>query len=96
MDRLKQIIFDIYIDIYENTIPRGDFMAMYSQSEYLPNGNKDILCNLYTIDSDLMDDIIKKHMVQHNLSENDRKIILMEMSFGYVPLRSFVKDKNYE
>lgn len=93
MSDLKNIIFDLYVELYENTIPRGDFMTMFHQSEYLPNGNKDIPCNLYTIDSDLMDDIIKKHMVQNNLSESDRKIILMEMSFGYVPLRSFIKNK---
>lgn len=89
MDDLRNIIFDIYVELYDNTIPRGDFKMMYAESDILPNGNKDIPCNLYTIDSDIMDNIIKKHMTINHLGENERKIILMEMSLGYVPLRSF-------
>ena len=89
MDRLKQIIFDIYIDIYDNSIPRGDFKVMYENAITLPNGNKDIPTNQYMIDSDLMDNIIKKHLRCNNLDDVSRKIILMEMCCGYSPIRNF-------
>lgn len=92
MDRLRQIIFDIYVELYENSIPRGDFKVMYENAITLPNGNKDIPTSQYTIDSDLMDEIVKEHLIINNLDATARKIILMEMCCGYSPLRSFKED----
>lgn len=95
MDRLRQIIFDIYVELYENSIPRGDFKVMYENAITLPNGNKDIPTSQYTIDSDLMDNIIKQHLISNDLDASTRKIILMEMYCGYSPLRSFKENERY-
>ena len=52
---LKNIVFDIYRELYANSEPKADFDILVENAEIMSDGRKYIPYNDYEIDGDLMD-----------------------------------------
>ena len=88
---LKNIVFDIYRELYENSEPKADFDILVENAEIMSDGRKYIPYNDYEIDGDLMDEIINKHMIRNRLNKFDKQAIRIEILLGYSPKK---KKKN--
>ena len=76
---LKNIVFDIYRELYENSEPKADFDILVENAEIMSDGRKYIPYNDYEIDGDLMDEIINKHMIRNRLNKLDKQAIRIEI-----------------
>ena len=82
---LKNIVFDIYRELYENSEPKADFDILVENAEIMSDGRKYIPYNDYEIDGDLMDEIINKHMIRNRLNKFDKQDIRIENLLGCSP-----------
>ena len=81
---LKNIVFDIYRELYENSEPKADFDILVENAEIMSDGRKYIPYNDYEIDGDLMDEIINKH-IRNRLNKFDKQAIRIEILLGCSP-----------
>lgn len=86
---LKNIVFDIYRELYENSEPKADFDILVENAEIMSDGRKYIPYNDYEIDGDLMDEIINKHIIRNRLNKFDKQAIRIEILLGCSPKTKF-------
>ena len=82
---LKDIVFDIYRELYLNSEPSADFDKLVETADILPDGRKDIHYENYEIDGELMDEIVEKHLKENKLSHKDRGAVKFEVYLGASP-----------
>lgn len=82
---LTNIVFDIYRELYANSEPKADFDLLVENAEIMDDGRKYIPYNNYEIDSDLMDEIILKHIMCNRLDKFDKQAIRIEILLGCSP-----------
>lgn len=90
---LKDIVFDIYRELYANSEPKADFDELLESAEILPDGRKFIRYEDYEIDGKLMDDIVEKHLKENKLSRKDRGAVKFEVYLGASPKTKIEKDE---
>ena len=90
---LKDIVFDIYRELYANSEPKADFDELLRSAEILPDGRKNIHYENYEIDDILMDEIVEKHLKLNKLNRSDRGAVKFEVYLGASPK---TKIKEYE
>lgn len=82
---LKDIVFDIYRELYANSEPKADFDELLKSAEILPDGRKDIHYENYEIDDVLMDEIVEKHLKLNKLNHKERGAVKFEVYLGASP-----------
>lgn len=83
--QLKDILTDIYRDLYKHSTPVGDFDLIMECAEVDSEGRKIIPYNDYTIDDKVMDNIIEMHLRANRLNSIDRKTIKIYSYLGCSP-----------
>lgn len=87
----RDILLNIYRDMYHHSTPQGDFDEILAKAELDSDGAHIIPYNEYEIDGDLMDNIIEMHMLANRLTKAERKIIKIHSYLGCSPK---IKDNN--
>lgn len=82
---IKNIILDIYRDLYANSEPKADFDELCDNAEIDSEGRKVIDFMAYEIDGELMKDIIDKHCKQNKLKERDINSVNVNVYLGCSP-----------
>lgn len=82
---LREILIDIYRDMYRNSTPKGDFDAILENAEVNADGVKIIPYNDYEIDEEIMESIINMHIVANRLKNSDKKNIRLCSYLGCSP-----------
>ena len=90
---LKDIVFDIYRELYINAEPSADFDKLLESADILLDGRKDIHYENYEIDDELMDEIVEKHLVENKLSRRERGAVKFEVYLGASPKTKIRKDE---
>ena len=94
---LKEILFDIYRDLYANSEPKADFDELVNNAEVDSEGRKIIPYNDYEIDDELMDRIVETHLRANRLSSIDRGRLKISVYLGCGPRTKFKEEnKNNE
>lgn len=83
---LRNVMFDIYRELYLNSEPSADFDYLVESAEVMEDGRKKIPYEDYEIDKDAMENIIHKHIYNNGLSENEQKSIRVAIYLGYSPM----------
>ena len=91
---LKDIVFDIYRDLYKNSTPSADFDELLESAEIMEDGRKNIHYENYEIDGDLMDEIIEKHMKENKLKKDERTAVKINVYLGASPVTKRKENEN--
>lgn len=83
---LKDIMFDIYRDMYKNSEPSVDFDVLVELAEVSDDGRKIIPYENYFIEKSMYDKIIEEHILLNGLDENEKKAILINSALGCSPM----------
>ena len=76
---LKNIVFDIYRELYENSEPKADFDFLVENAEIMSDGRKYIPYNDYEIDGDLMDEMVEDFRNGISLNDGECKSSILEI-----------------
>lgn len=82
---LKDVLFDIYRELYSKSTPSADFDELYETAPLDEMGRKVIDFTSYEIDGDLMDEIIKKHCKENRLRKIEINSIRFNVYLGCSP-----------
>ena len=83
-ERFKEIVHDIYVDLYDNATPKASFDELFENATF-EDGIRDIGNENFTIDHDLMFNILHEHGDRNMLDEEDFKKVEIEVLLGYSP-----------
>lgn len=83
--KLKEILFDIYRDLYKASEPSADFDYLVETAEIDKYGRKIIPYDKYFIDQTIMESIIQNHMVKNKLTKREKNAISFEIYLGCSP-----------
>ena len=83
---LKDILFDIYRDLYKNSSPSADFDVLVETAELDEHGRKIIPYDKHFIDKDLSEEIVNKHISMNGLSDREASAIKIESCLGCAPM----------
>ena len=81
----RNILLDIYRDMYKYSTPKGAFDVILANAEIDSDGRKIIPYNDYEIDEDVMKNIINMHILANRLNKSDSKCITMHSYLGCSP-----------
>lgn len=94
--KLKDIILDIYRELYEKSTPSVDFDMLVENAEIDEFGRKIIPYDDYEIEGELLSEIINKYISKNKLKKIDAQIIKCEVYLGVSPKIKDEKYKNYD
>lgn len=83
---LRDIVFDIYRELYLNAEPSADFDLLVESAEIMQDGRKNIHYENYEIDGELMDEIVEKHLKENKLNPRERQAVKFEIYLGASPM----------
>lgn len=83
--KMNKILWNIYRDVYACSNPSISFDTLYRQSRLDDKGNKIIPCNEYEIEGELLDDIVKYHLLQYGIDNKMKTEIMLQVYLGYIP-----------
>ena len=95
-DKIKNIIYDIYRDLYANSSPKGDFDKLVAEAEVDSEGRKIIPYMNYEIEQNKMDEIIDEHCNKNSVKRYVKDIIKANVYLGCSPLTKLKKVNNDE
>lgn len=82
---LKDIVFDIYRELYSNSDPPASFDDLYENAIIDEQGRKNIDYLSYEIDDELMNEIIEKHCKDNKLKDKEKSAIKINVYLGCSP-----------
>ena len=83
---LKDVVFDIYRELYINSEPSADFDQLVESAEIMEDGRKNIHYENYEIDGELMDEIVERHLKENKLKDRERQAVKFEIDLGASPM----------
>lgn len=83
---LKDVVFDIYRELYINSEPSADFDQLVESAEIMEDGRKNIHYENYEIDGELMDEIVERHLKENKLKDRERQAVKFEIYLGASPM----------
>lgn len=83
---LKDVVFDIYRELYLSATPSVDFDFLVETAEVMPDGRKNIHYENYEIDGELMDEIVERHLKENKLKDRERQVVKFEIYLGASPM----------
>ena len=89
---LKDVVFDIYRELYLNASPSADFDQLVETAEIMPDGRKNIHYENYEIDGELMDEIVERHLKENKLKDRERQAVKFEIYLGVSPMTKRIED----
>lgn len=92
---LKDVVFDIYRELYINSEPSADFDQLVESAEIMEDGRKNIHYENYEIDGELMDEIVERHLKKNKLKDRERQAVKFEIYLGASPMtKRKLKEEN--
>lgn len=89
IDRLTELVYDIYRELYKNATPKGDFDELVANALINDRGEKEIPFNDYEICSYKMEDIVDEMMKRKScgmiLKPHEKKSIRFQVYLGCSP-----------
>ncbi len=82
---LKNIVFDIYRELYANATPSADFDELYENAPINDNGQKVINFDNYEINGKIMEEIIQKHCKKNKISKREENMVSVTIYLGASP-----------
>lgn len=83
--KIKDIVWDIYRDLYAHSEPQGDFDMLVDNAPIMDDGRKYIPYDDYEIEQDVMMEIINRHLSLHKLRKIDKQSIRASILLGCSP-----------
>jgi len=90
--KFSNAVINCLVEVYNNAIPKADFMKLIDDAEIEPDGRKKIPFDDYVIDDMLFKDIIEKHIKQSKIPKYLKESFRLNLYLGPSP-RS-VKNEN--
>lgn len=84
-DKLLDIVYDIYREMYQRAEPSADFDLLVETAEVV-DGKKVIPYTSYKIDDNLMMEILNRHLSNHKLTRQEKDAIKFEVLLGVSPM----------
>lgn len=82
---LKEIVLNIYRELYQKATPSADFDQLLEDAKVDDEGRKVIDYESYYLDSDVYDEIVKRHIKENKLTGFDKTAVQFEVYLGVGP-----------
>jgi len=87
-EELWQICLDIYNELYENATPSANFNELKKGKFHKEKGDDPHPYRDYFLEADKQQEILKKHVEKHDLTDVEESKIATEVNLGASPVSS--------
>ena len=92
LNKIEQIVWNIYRELYQNAEPKADFDELFNNAELNESGQRIIPFENYFIDEDLAKEIVEKHLKGRRLTPLSKSAVKANVYLGVAP--AFKKKEN--
>jgi hypothetical protein len=85
-EKYTKAVINCLVDVYQNAIPKANFIELMDNAEIGPSGEKKINYNDYIIDDDLFKEIVEKHIKLSKIPRYLRQSFRFSLYLGPSPV----------
>lgn len=89
--KLHNAITECFVEVYQNAIPKANFLELLENAPLNSEGKKVINYNDYVIDNEILDSIIEKHIKISKIPKRMRHSFKISIYFGPSPVSLYNK-----
>lgn len=83
--KFEKSLMNCFIDVYNNSIPKADFLKLIDEAHIDETGRKKIPFEDYQIDHKLLDEIIIKHIKESKIPKHLHSAFKFQVYLGPSP-----------
>jgi hypothetical protein len=85
-EKYTKAVINCLVDVYQNAIPKANFIELMNNAEIGPLGEKKIKFDDYVIDYDLFKEIVEKHIKLSKIPRHLKQSFRISLYLGPSPI----------